>query len=128
MTTILVRTSGICSSNLILELNYILDRNSHIASMMASKSIHTLQVVIVFLVDVADQLPEERNVEFNPQLPHTRASFKIQDIIPKSHLADFELTNEEMQLIRAEELEENPKHEAEKRRKKISALFRSTNK
>ncbi|KAI6176378.1 Bestrophin-like protein [Aphelenchoides bicaudatus] len=96
------------------ELNYILDRNSHIASMMA--------------IDVADQLPEERNVEFNPQLPHTRASFKIQDIIPKSHLADFELTNEEMQLIRAEELEENPKHEAEKRRKKISALFRSTNK
>jgi hypothetical protein len=79
-------------------------------------------------VDIADQLPEERNVDFDPQLPHTRASFKIQDIIPKSHLADFSLSNEEMQLIRAEELEESPKEEAIKRRKKLSALFKHTNK
>jgi hypothetical protein len=43
-------------------------------------------------------------------------------------LADFELTTEDMQLIRPEELEESPQHEAEKRRKKISALFRSNNK
>ena len=46
------------------ELNYILDRNSHTAALMA--------------IDVADQLPEARHAHFNPQLPHTRASFKIQ--------------------------------------------------
>lgn len=37
-----------------------------------------LNFIQQFVVDVADQLPEERDVEFNPQLPHTRASFKIQ--------------------------------------------------
>lgn len=78
-------------------------------------------------VDVADQLPDNSNIDFNPQLPHTRASFKIQDIIPKSHLADFELTEREMQLIKPEELEESPQSEEIKRRKKISALFRSAN-
>ncbi|KAI6218835.1 Bestrophin-like protein [Aphelenchoides fujianensis] len=92
------------------ELNYVLDRNSHVAAMMA--------------VDVADQLPDGRPTEFDPELPHTRASFKIQDIIPKSHLADFSISDEDQQLIKPEELEESPKREAEKRRKKISALWR----
>ncbi|KAI6214528.1 Bestrophin-like protein [Aphelenchoides besseyi] len=86
------------------ELNYVLDRNSHIAAMMA--------------VDVADQLPQERSVAFDPQLPHTRASFKIQDIIPKSHLAGFVISDDEMKLIKPEELEEIPKQEEDKRRKK----------
>ncbi|KAI6187563.1 Bestrophin-like protein [Aphelenchoides besseyi] len=95
------------------ELNYVLDRNSHIAAMMA--------------VDVADQLPQEREVAFDPQLPHTRASFKIQDIIPKSHLAGLSISNDEMKLIRPEELEEIPKQEEDKRRKKIS-LFNRNNK
>lgn len=78
--------------------------------------------------DVADQLPEERNVDFNPQLPHTRASFKIQDIIPKSHLADFDLTSEEMQLIRPEELEKLPDRENRRRRTNIAAFFKHTKK
>ncbi|KAI6236016.1 Bestrophin-like protein [Aphelenchoides besseyi] len=95
------------------ELNYVLDRNSHIAAMMA--------------VDVADQLPQERSVAFDPQLPHTRASFKIQDIIPKSHLAGFVISDDEMKLIKPEELEEIPKQEEDKRRKKIS-LFNRNNK
>lgn len=47
-----------------LELNYVLDRNTCIANMMAS--------------ELADQLPTYFSVELNDQLPHTRASFKIQ--------------------------------------------------
>uniref|UniRef100_A0A0N5AIE2 Bestrophin homolog n=1 Tax=Syphacia muris TaxID=451379 RepID=A0A0N5AIE2_9BILA len=45
------------------ELNYVLDRNTYIAKMMAD--------------DVADQLPYVDGVEFNEMIPHTRASFQI---------------------------------------------------
>lgn len=77
-------------------------------------------------VDIADQLPEQSDVKFNPQLPHTRASFKIQDIIPKSHLDGYEFTEEDMQLIRADELEETASMKEARRRKKLSTLFKNS--
>lgn len=46
------------------ELNYVLDRNTYIAYMMAS--------------ELADQLPSKITDEMTVLLPHTRASFKIQ--------------------------------------------------
>jgi predicted membrane chloride channel (bestrophin family) len=81
------------------ELNYVLDRNTCIAHMMAS--------------ELADQLPSMAGHEMAVHIPHTRASFKIQDIIPKSHLSNFRLSHKDMQLIRAEELEEGKKEEEE---------------
>uniref|UniRef100_A0A7E4UNF8 Bestrophin homolog n=1 Tax=Panagrellus redivivus TaxID=6233 RepID=A0A7E4UNF8_PANRE len=74
------------------ELNYIIDRNTYIAKMMAD--------------ELADQLPSNISHELNVILPHTRASFKIHDIIPKSALADYKFSNNDMQLIKPEELEE----------------------
>ncbi|CAK5006714.1 unnamed protein product [Meloidogyne enterolobii] len=90
------------------ELNYVLDRNTYIAYMMAS--------------ELADQLPSKITDEMTVLLPHTRASFKIQDIIPKGSLADFQITAKEMQLIRTDELEGAMKEleEREKRSRKIS--------
>ncbi|CAD5228591.1 unnamed protein product [Bursaphelenchus xylophilus] len=79
------------------ELNYILDRNTLIAKQMA--------------VDLADQLPTATPNHLNPQLPHTRASFKIQDIIPKGHLDDFTIPHKEMQLIEIEELSRKSQRE-----------------
>ncbi len=70
------------------ELNYVLDRNTYIAHMMAS--------------ELADQLPSQNEHRMDPHLPHTRASFRIQDIIPKSHLAAFRMNRNDMQLIRPE--------------------------
>ncbi|EGT48533.1 hypothetical protein CAEBREN_21490 [Caenorhabditis brenneri] len=74
------------------ELNYVLDRNTAIAHMMAS--------------ELADQLPSI-GAPMVPAVPHTRASFKIQDVIPKSHLAGFKLSEAEMKLIKPEDLEEH---------------------
>uniref|UniRef100_A0A914UQ25 Bestrophin homolog n=1 Tax=Plectus sambesii TaxID=2011161 RepID=A0A914UQ25_9BILA len=74
------------------ELNYILDRNTFIAHMIAS--------------DVADQCPKvaEETVKHLTELPHTRASFKIMDVIPKSHLSSFKLSDDQMQLIKPDDL------------------------
>uniref|UniRef100_F1L7E8 Bestrophin homolog n=1 Tax=Ascaris suum TaxID=6253 RepID=F1L7E8_ASCSU len=74
------------------ELNYVLDRNTCIANMMAT--------------ELADQLPTISQNNLNMVLPHTRASFKIQDVIPKSHLSSFKLSKNEMEVIKPEELEE----------------------
>ncbi|VDM26033.1 unnamed protein product [Toxocara canis] len=74
------------------ELNYVLDRNTAIANMMAT--------------EVADQLPSISKNDLNVILPHTRASFKIQDVVPKSHLSSFKLSKNEMEVIKPEELEE----------------------
>uniref|UniRef100_A0A8R1HJH5 Bestrophin homolog n=1 Tax=Caenorhabditis japonica TaxID=281687 RepID=A0A8R1HJH5_CAEJA len=74
------------------ELNYVLDRNTAIAHMMAT--------------ELADQLPSI-GAPMLPAIPHTRASFKIQDVIPKSHLAGFKLSEHEMKLIKPEDLEEH---------------------
>jgi len=50
--------------------------------------------------ELADQLPSMSGDErMSALLPHTRASFKIQDVIPKSHLANFKLSDDEMRLI-----------------------------
>ena len=49
--------------NISPELNYVLDRNTYVAKMMAC--------------ELADQLPPVSGAEFNEQLPHTRASFQI---------------------------------------------------
>lgn len=49
---------------MILELNYVLDRNTFVANMMAT--------------ELADQLPTRIGHEMQIILPHTRASFKIQ--------------------------------------------------
>ena len=45
------------------ELNYIIDRNTYVANMMAG--------------ELADQLPTTVNGELDVVIPHTRASFKI---------------------------------------------------
>lgn len=45
------------------ELNYILDRNSYIAKMMA--------------VEVADQYPRIGSIGMTEEIPHTKASFSI---------------------------------------------------
>ncbi|CAI2354394.1 unnamed protein product [Caenorhabditis sp. 36 PRJEB53466] len=74
------------------ELNYVLDRNTAIAHMMAT--------------ELADQLPSI-GAPMLPAIPHTRASFKIQDVIPKSHLAGFKLSEHEMKLIKPEDLQEH---------------------
>ncbi|KAK0409208.1 hypothetical protein QR680_004404 [Steinernema hermaphroditum] len=87
------------------ELNYILDRNTYIANMMAT--------------ELADQLPPMSTKDLNVVLPHTRASFKIQDVMPKSHLAAFKLTETEMQLIKPEDIEETDKLIEQKEKKKF---------
>ncbi|KAH7700707.1 bestrophin-2b [Aphelenchoides avenae] len=91
------------------ELNYVLDRNTCIAHLMAT--------------DVADQLPSWEGHDMPVNIPHTRASFKIQDIIPKSHLSNFCLSHKEMQLICAEELEEGKKEEEEKEQNQRLSRF-----
>ena len=48
---------------MILELNYIIDRNTYVANMMAGQ--------------LADQLPGKISSDLNVNIPHTRASFKI---------------------------------------------------
>uniref|UniRef100_A0A915EIE7 Bestrophin homolog n=1 Tax=Ditylenchus dipsaci TaxID=166011 RepID=A0A915EIE7_9BILA len=95
------------------ELNYVLDRNTCIAHMMAT--------------ELADQLPSKISHDLTVQLPHTRASFKIQDIIPKSHLSDFSLTLKDMQLIRPEELEQTRKEKGSKIQKNRMNLFQRLN-
>uniref|UniRef100_A0A915LXH5 Bestrophin homolog n=2 Tax=Meloidogyne javanica TaxID=6303 RepID=A0A915LXH5_MELJA len=77
------------------ELNYVLDRNTYIAYMMAS--------------ELADQLP-------------SKITDEMTDIIPKGSLADFQITAKEMQLIRTDELEGAMKEleEREKRSRKIN--------
>ncbi|GMS94303.1 hypothetical protein PENTCL1PPCAC_16478, partial [Pristionchus entomophagus] len=74
------------------ELNYVLDRNTAIAHMMAT--------------NLSDQLPSIGSIKLVKTIPHTRASFKIQDVIPKAHLASFRLSDDEMYLITAEDIEE----------------------
>ncbi|KHJ88815.1 bestrophin-3 domain protein [Oesophagostomum dentatum] len=74
------------------ELNYVLDRNTYIAHMMAT--------------EIADQCPDLEGPPMEKLIPHTRASFKIQDVIPKSHLASFKLTENEMKLVKQEDIEE----------------------
>ncbi|VDL69817.1 unnamed protein product [Nippostrongylus brasiliensis] len=82
------------------ELNYVLDRNTCIAHMMAT--------------ELSDQCPDV-GAPMEKLIPHTRASFKIQDVIPKSHLASFKLTEKEMKLIKPEDIEESERLLAEKR-------------
>ncbi|KAE9413600.1 hypothetical protein Angca_006233 [Angiostrongylus cantonensis] len=82
------------------ELNYVLDRNTCIAHMMAT--------------ELADQCPDV-GAPMEKLIPHTRASFKIQDVIPKSHLAAFKLSEKEMKLIKPEDIEETEKLIAEKK-------------
>uniref|UniRef100_A0A0M3I6P1 Bestrophin homolog n=1 Tax=Ascaris lumbricoides TaxID=6252 RepID=A0A0M3I6P1_ASCLU len=62
------------------ELNYVLDRNTCIANMMAT--------------ELADQLPTISQNNLN------------MDVIPKSHLSSFKLSKNEMEVIKPEELEE----------------------
>ncbi|TKR70787.1 hypothetical protein L596_022764 [Steinernema carpocapsae] len=94
------------------ELNYILDRNTYIANMMAT--------------ELSDQLPPMSTKDLSVVLPHTRASFKIQDVIPKSHLAAFKLTDQEMQLIKPEDIEETDKLIEQKEKRKF--LSKKSNK
>lgn len=93
------------------ELNYVLDRNTYIAHMMAT--------------NLADQLPTIRKNGMPLLLPHTKASFKIQDVIPKNHLMDFKLSEDEMKLIQPEELTKNDdENEAKMGRRKHNLLLR----
>uniref|UniRef100_A0A914C9B8 Bestrophin homolog n=1 Tax=Acrobeloides nanus TaxID=290746 RepID=A0A914C9B8_9BILA len=97
------------------ELNYVLDRNTCIANMMAS--------------ELADQLPTYLSVELNDQLPHTRASFKIQDIIPKSSLQSFKLSPVEMQLILPHELKDaDTKEKDDRKTSRVGKFIRSMDK
>ncbi|GMS82142.1 hypothetical protein PENTCL1PPCAC_4317, partial [Pristionchus entomophagus] len=94
------------------ELNYVLDRNTAIAHMMAT--------------DLADQCPTVGSIDLIKTIPHTRASFKIQDVIPKSHLASFRLSDNEMQLIKPEDIEdENRAAEAKGQRQRLGGLVRA---
>uniref|UniRef100_A0A1I7XME3 Bestrophin homolog n=1 Tax=Heterorhabditis bacteriophora TaxID=37862 RepID=A0A1I7XME3_HETBA len=94
------------------ELNYVLDRNTCIAHMMAT--------------ELADQCPEV-GAPMHKMIPHTRASFKIQDVIPKSHLASFKLSENEMKLIKPEDIEETERLLEEKRgqRQRLGVLVRA---
>ncbi|CAI5453048.1 unnamed protein product [Caenorhabditis angaria] len=95
------------------ELNYVLDRNTAVAHMMAT--------------ELADQLPSIGAPSL-PTIPHTRASFKIQDVIPKSHLAGFELTEGDMKLIKPEDFAEQEKlleEERQANRQRLGSLVRS---
>ena len=94
------------------ELNYVLDRNMAIAKMMAT--------------DIADQCPTVGDESAIDTIPHTRASFKIQDVIPKSHLASFRLSDNEMQLIKPEDIEDENKQSAAKgQRQRLGMLVRA---
>ncbi|KAK6044997.1 hypothetical protein COOONC_17498 [Cooperia oncophora] len=64
--------------------------------------------------ELADQCPDI-GAPMEKNIPHTRASFKIQDVIPKSHLASFKLTEKEMRLIKPEDIEESERMLAEKK-------------
>ncbi|MFH4980865.1 hypothetical protein AB6A40_007574 [Gnathostoma spinigerum] len=95
------------------ELNYILDRNTYVAKMMASP--------------LADQLPPIRKPHMGMLIPHTLASFKIQDVIPRGHLEDFKLSDSDMRLITPEEAGEQAMQLYIKKRKShfrtIAAIF-----
>ncbi|VDD94252.1 unnamed protein product [Enterobius vermicularis] len=78
------------------KLNYILDRNSYIAKMMA--------------VEVADQYPRIGSIGMTEEIPHTKASFSIPDTIPKS--LSVEVPKEGMKIVNTERLF-NAKHEIE---------------
>ncbi|CAD6193218.1 unnamed protein product [Caenorhabditis auriculariae] len=94
------------------ELNYVLDRNMYVAYNLAT--------------DTADMCPSI-HAPCLPVIPHTRASFKIQDVIPKSHLAGFKLTELEMKLIKPEDLAEQERllEERKTNRQRLGALVRS---
>ncbi|GMR56350.1 hypothetical protein PMAYCL1PPCAC_26547, partial [Pristionchus mayeri] len=93
------------------ELNYVLDRNTAIAHMMAT--------------DLADQCPTIGSLALIKTIPHTRASFKIQDVIPKSHLASFRLTDNEMHLINPNDIEAEENGDASEGRKRLGFLVRA---
>ncbi|VDM06729.1 unnamed protein product [Wuchereria bancrofti] len=116
------------------ELNYVLDRNTFIAHMMAT--------------DLANQLPTISRNGMRVLLPHTKASFKIQarisystsdhwfevyhqafisllDVIPKSHLTDFKLTEDEMKLIQLDELLGNSDNDQKTTKQKSGLLSRN---
>jgi len=82
------------------ELNYVLDRNTCIANMMAS--------------ELADQLPSQCSGEMSIILPHTRASFKIQDVVPKGSLYGYDISEKDQQVVKKEELMERRQREEEK--------------
>ncbi|CAJ0591997.1 unnamed protein product [Cylicocyclus nassatus] len=94
------------------ELNYVLDRNTHIAHMMAT--------------DIADQCPDV-GPPMEKLIPHTRASFKIQDVIPKSHLATFKLTENEMKLVLPADIEESERllEQRKGQRQRLGGLVRA---
>jgi len=94
------------------ELNYVLDRNTCIAEMLAS--------------ELADQMPAlSAGHAFTSSIPHTRASFKIQDIIPKSHLSDYRLTHNDMQLIKPEELEQSNRNRSKRDKKRMNPFTKA---
>uniref|UniRef100_A0A915PLS9 Bestrophin homolog n=1 Tax=Setaria digitata TaxID=48799 RepID=A0A915PLS9_9BILA len=93
------------------ELNYVLDRNTFIAHMMAT--------------NLANQLPTISKNGMCALLPHTKASFKIQDVIPKSHLMDFKLTEDEMKLIQLDELVVKNENDKAKIKQKPGLLSRA---
>ena len=90
--------------------------------------------------ELADQLPSIGTV-MQPTIPHTRASFKIQvdiwnheggqwyiqDIIPKSHLASFTMSENDMKLITHEDFKETEKLIDEKKghRQRFGLLVRA---
>ncbi|EPB79421.1 hypothetical protein ANCCEY_01471 [Ancylostoma ceylanicum] len=83
--------------------------------------------------DLADQCPDV-GPPMQKLIPHTRASFKIQnngdllqDVIPKSHLASFKLTENEMKLIKPEDIEESERLLDEKKgqRQRLGGLIRA---
>ncbi|KIH64363.1 hypothetical protein ANCDUO_05329 [Ancylostoma duodenale] len=76
--------------------------------------------------DLADQCPDV-GPPMQKLIPHTRASFKIQDVIPKSHLASFKLTENEMKLIKPEDIEESERLLEEKKgqRQRLGVLVRA---
>ncbi|VDK75854.1 unnamed protein product [Onchocerca ochengi] len=93
------------------ELNYVLDRNTFIAHMMAT--------------NLANQLPTISRNGMRVLLPHTKASFKIQDVIPKNHLMDFKLTEDEMKLIQLDEFIGNNENNEKRTEQKLGLLTRS---
>lgn len=75
--------------------------------------------------ELADQLPSQY-LDLNVNIPHTRASFKIHDIIPKSQLSEIKFSAREMQLVKPEELEETEEKENQKHnRQRLGMLMRA---
>ncbi|VDO24267.1 unnamed protein product [Onchocerca flexuosa] len=75
--------------------------------------------------NLANQLPTISRNGMRVLLPHTKASFKIQDVIPKNHLMDFKLTEDEMKLIQLDEFVGNNESNEKRTEQKLGLLSRS---